>query len=196
MLQVGITGGIGSGKSIVAKIFNVFGISVYDADSHAKDLMTTDGNLVEAIQQEFGSLSYTSGGAPDRKYLAAVVFGHPEKLKKLNALVHPRVAEDYRKWLSRQQGSYVVKEAALLLDSGVTPLPEKIIVVTAPKELRKERVMARDQRSEKEIDHIMERQLSEETMKSRADYVVVNDGIQPLIPQILTLHKTFLAIAR
>lgn len=196
MLQVGITGGIGSGKSVVAKIFNALGVPVYNADSHAKDLMTTDGNLAQAIQQEFGSLSYTSGGVPDRKYLAAAVFGHPDQLKKLNALVHPRVAEDYRKWLSQQQSRYVIKEAALLLDSGVTPLPDQIIVVTAPKHLRKERVMARDQRSEKEIDDIMERQLSTEVMESRANHVVVNDGIRPLIPQILELHKNFLAIAR
>lgn len=196
MLQVGITGGIGSGKSVAARIFNVFGVPVYDADSHAKDLMTTDGNLARAIQQEFGSLSYTSGGKPDRKYLSAAVFGNPEKLKKLNALVHPRVAEDYRKWLLQQHSRYVIKEAALLLDNGVTPLPDRIVVVTAPKELRKERVMTRDRRSGQEIDDIMNRQLSQEIMESRADHVILNDGIQPLIPQILELHKIFLAAAR
>ena len=150
-LQVGITGGIGSGKSTVAKIFNVLGIPVYDADSRAKALMNTDSILIEQIKKEFGDAAYTNGQL-DRKYLAQQVFGFPERLKKLNSFVHPRVAEDYSTWVqSHADKHYVLKEAALLFEAGSAAQLDTIIVVTAPEEVRIKRVMQRDGRTETEV---------------------------------------------
>lgn len=193
MLQAGITGGIGSGKTVIARLFHCLGIPVYDADSHAKNLMTTDGNLRQAIQAEFGLLSYTAEGLLNREYLASTVFSQPEKLKRLNQLVHPAVAGDYRRWVEAQSEwspPYVLKEAALLLDAG--SFSGKVIVVTAPVEIRLSRVARRDKRTEKEIRQIMDRQMPEEKMLTLADYVVHNDGRQALIPQVLRIHEALL----
>jgi len=195
MLLIGITGGIGSGKSVVASVFRCLGIPVYDADSHAKALMTTDGNLQEAIKKEFGTLTYNEHGRLNRAYLASQVFSDPEKLKKLNRLVHPRVAEDFEHWVEKQNAvrtfPYVIKEAALLYDSGSNSRLDKIIVVTAPDEVRKQRVQKRDGRSPQEIEQIFERQMPQEEMIKRSDYTVSNDNRHLIIPQILNLHDIF-----
>lgn len=193
MLHAGITGGIGAGKTVVAHLFRCLGIPLYDADSHAKKLMTTDGKLREAIKAEFGTLSYTSGGVLNREHLAATVFHQPERLKRLNQLVHPAVAEDYRRWAAEQSvwtPPYVLKEAALLLSAESEPFPGRVIVVTAPVETRVMRVAKRDKRSENEIRQIMERQMSGEQMMAVADYVVTNDGNTALIPQVLKIHAS------
>ena len=199
MLQIGITGGIGSGKSTVATVFHCLGIPVYDADSHAKALMTTDGNLKEAIRKEFGTLSFTDQGQLNRNFLASEVFPNQEKLKRLNQLVHPRVAEDYQKWFNVQQNRrcpYVVKEAALLYDSGSNRLLDKVIVVAAPDSVRMERVKERDKRSVLAIETIMKRQMPQEEMIQRADFVVENDGKSMILPQILKLHQLFLTFKK
>ncbi|MFM7196085.1 MAG: dephospho-CoA kinase, partial [Bacteroidota bacterium] len=161
LLQIGVTGGIGSGKSVVTRIFSCLGIPVYDADSHAKKLMTTDGILIAGIREEFGTLSYDAAGRLDSRYIASQVFNDPERLKRLNRLVHPRVFQDYEIWLGAQRSQtvpYVVKEAALMLDSGA-PLPDRVVVVTAPEALRVERVMARDGRDPEQVRQIIARQL-------------------------------------
>ena len=197
MLQIGITGGIGSGKSTVAAIFRSLGIPVYDADSHAKALMTTDGILKDLIQKEFGTLSFTEKGQLNRQYLAKEVFPNPEKLKRLNQLVHPRVAEDYVDWVNTKSSgsvSYVIKEAALLYDSGSDQMLDQVVVVTAPEELRKQRIRERDRRSDFEIEEIMKRQMPQEEMAEKADHVVINDGKQLVIPQVLNLHDFFLKL--
>ena len=197
MLQIGITGGIGSGKSTVAAVFHALGIPVYDADSHAKALMTTDGILKDLIQKEFGTLSFTEKGQLNRQYLAKEVFPNPEKLKRLNQLVHPRVAEDYVDWVNmKSSGSvpYVIKEAALLYDSGSDQRLDQVVVVTAPEELRKQRIRERDRRSDFEIEEIMKRQMPQEEMAEKADHVVINDGKQLVIPQVLNLHDFFLKL--
>lgn len=200
MLLIGVTGGIGSGKSVVAAVFHCLGIPVYDADSHAKGLMTTDGILQEAIKKEFGTLSFTDQGRLNRAYLASQVFPDPEKLKKLNRLVHPRVAEDFEHWVENQKSDkahpYVIKEAALLYDSGSNLLLDKTIVVTAPDEIRKQRVHKRDGRSFREIELIFERQMSQEEMIRKSDFTVVNDDSRLIIPQILKLHETFLQLKK
>ena len=197
MLQIGVTGGIGSGKSIVTRIFTCLGIPVYDADSHAKKLMTTDGILIRGIREEFGNLSYDAAGRLDSRYIASQVFNDPERLKRLNQLVHPRVFQDHENWLGAQRSKnvpYVVKEAALLLESGAK-LPDRVVVVTAPTELRMKRVMARDKRDPAQVRQIMERQLSEEQMIAKADAVIVNDENSLLIPQVLELHRIFSGLA-
>jgi dephospho-CoA kinase len=193
-LQIGITGGIGSGKSLVCKIFNALGVPFYDADSRAKMVMTTDGILVEAIKKEFGVLSYDAKGMLNRQHLANTVFNQPEKLKRLNELVHPRVALDYEQWLQSQVVvKYVLKEAALLFESGSYQTLNKVIVVTAPETLRIQRVLQRDShRSAEQTKEIIRNQMAEEEKLRKADYVITNDETTLLIPQVLHLHAQFL----
>ncbi|RAW03301.1 dephospho-CoA kinase [Pseudochryseolinea flava] len=195
-LQIGITGGIGSGKSLVCKIFRVLGVPTYDADSRAKDLMTTDGILVSAIKKEFGELSYDQHGALNRQYLADRVFNRKEELAKLNSLVHPRVGIDYTRWSEAQKFPYVLKEAALLFESSAYKSLDKIIVVSAPNEIRMARVLGRDKhRTAEQIASIMRNQMPEDDKLARADFVITNDETHPVIPQVLDLHRRFLMLA-
>lgn len=193
-LQIGITGGIGVGKSTVSKIFSVLGVPTYDADSRAKAVMTTDGILVESIKKEFGTLSFSIQGELNREYLAKAVFGDEQRLKKLNALVHPRVAVDYENWLREQSSApYVLKEAALLIESGSYKTLDYLMLVTAPEEVRIGRVLMRDKhRSIEQIKEIIKNQLSEAEKLKLADFTVNNDGTHSLIEQVLKLHEHFL----
>jgi dephospho-CoA kinase len=190
-LQVGITGGIGSGKSLICKIFAQLGVPIYDADSHAKALMTTDGILISQIKKEFGDLAYHPDGSLNRTWLADHVFLDEERLEKLNSRVHPRVAVDYEKWLGGHLGErYVLKEAALLFESGSFNLLDKIIVVSAPESLRQKRVLQRDaHRTVEQFKGIVEKQMPEEEKLKRADYIIVNDETKLILPQVLFLHK-------
>ncbi|MGE0590304.1 MAG: dephospho-CoA kinase [Cyclobacteriaceae bacterium] len=191
-LEVGITGGIGSGKSLICRIFGCLGIPLYDADSRAKNLMTTDRILVDQIQQEFGNLSYDSTGRLNREHLRKA-FSDPGEIKKLNKLVHPRVAEDYAKWVNKHnEAKYVIKEAALLIESGSARNLNQLIVVSAPKSLRLQRVLKRDpQRTLQEVENIMMNQMSEEEKMAKADFIIVNDETRLVIPQVLELHGRF-----
>jgi dephospho-CoA kinase len=193
-LQIGITGGIGSGKSLVCKIFAQLGVPVYDADSHAKELMTTDGILINSIKKEFGDLAFASDGTLDRVYLGNNVFRDENKLTRLNELVHPRVAADYQQWLSKHAGfSYVIKEAALLYEAGSAKGLDIIVVVSAPEELRMKRVLARDaHRTVEQLRGIVEKQMPEAEKRKRADHIIVNDENELLIPQVLRLHEHFM----
>ncbi len=192
-LQVGITGGIGSGKSLVCKIFKCLGTPVYDADSRAKALMSTDVELAAAIKKEFGPLSYRPDGTLDRAYLSKVTFGKSDRLEKLNNLVHPRVADDYRQWLkAHSKHSYVLREAALLYEAGSYKTTDKMIVVSAPENVKIKRVLARDpQRSREEIKAIMSSQWPDEEKLKRADFIIYNDNQHLVIPQVLMLHNQF-----
>jgi dephospho-CoA kinase len=192
-LQIGITGGIGSGKSLICKIFHQLGVPIYDADSHAKELMTTDGILISDIKKEFGDLSYHSDGGLNRVFLASHVFNDQAKLDTLNKLVHPRVAVDYQQWVQKHiDCNYVIKEAALLFESGSHAALDKIIVVDAPVDLRIKRVLTRDpHRTVEQIKGIVEKQMPEDEKLKRADYIIVNDESQPVIPQVLKLHALF-----
>lgn len=194
-MQIGITGGIGSGKSLVCRIFVCLGIKVYDADSHAKNLMTTDGILISNIKKEFGELSYNTDGSLNRKYLGSAAFNNAEKLETLNSLVHPRVAHDYKEWLKANSDEpYVLKEAALLYEAGSYTQLDKIVVVAAPDELRIDRVGRRDlHRSKEQIRAIIAQQMPQEEKVKRADFVIVNDETTLLIPQVLGLHAAFLS---
>jgi len=193
--HVGITGGIGSGKSLVCKIFECLGVPVYDADRHAKALMTTDGILIANIQKEFGHLSYNTDGSVNRNYLGEAVFNDPEKLKRLNNLVHPRVKEDYSKWIKQNDHHpYTLKEAALLFEAGSNKELNKIIVVHAPEELRIRRVLSRDAHRTKElVKEIIKNQMKEDEKLKQADFILYNDENQLLIPQVLKLHQMFSA---
>lgn len=192
-LQIGITGGIGSGKSLVCRVFQVLGVPTYDADSRAKILMTTDGILIDQIKKEFGSLSYNSEGVLNREFLSERVFGEEEKLRKLNSFVHPRVAEDFKQWVERQaDNKYVLKEAALLFESGSYLTLDKIILVTAPEAMRIKRVLARDKhRTQADIKNIIKNQLPEEEKEMKADHIIRNDEHRLILPQVLELHERF-----
>lgn len=192
-LQIGITGGIGSGKSLVCRMFACLGVPVYDADSRAKSVMTTDGILVMQIKKEFGGLSYHADGSLNRNYLAGTVFNNPERLEVLNKLVHPRVGEDYLKWLDKQrEHAYVLKEAALLYESGSYKALDKVIVVHAPEAVRVARVRQRDpHRSEQKIKGIIKNQMDAELKRAYADFVIMNDNNQMVLPQVLKLHQLF-----
>jgi dephospho-CoA kinase len=194
-LQIGITGGIGSGKSLVCRIFSCLGIPVYDADRRAKALMTTDGILISQIRKEFGDLSYDEEGNLNRAFLASTVFPNAEKLDRLNSLVHPRVGEDYNNWYksAAAQAPYVLKEAALLFESGSFTKLDKVIVVFAPVELRVKRVLTRDpHRTADQVRDIIKRQWPSEEIMKRADFIVTNDESELLIPQIISLHQKFM----
>ena len=192
-LQIGITGGIGSGKSLVCKIFQQLGVPVYDADSHAKALMTTDGILVSQIKKEFGDLSYNGDGTLNRSWLGSHVFSDARKLQTLEELVHPRIALHYEQWVNSQIGEpYILKEAALLFESGSFKLLHRIIVVSASENIRRERVLKRDpHRTVEQFAAIVEKQLPEDEKLKRADYIIINDDSALVIPQVLKLHEEF-----
>lgn len=193
MKTVGITGGIGSGKSTVCEIFRTLGIPVYEADVRAKFLMQHDQKLKAQIIEAFGNESYQNGQL-DRHFLANKVFNDPKEVARINALVHPAVGQDFNSWLSVQQAPYILKEAALLIESGSYKQLDFLINVFAPLELRIERVRQRDpQRSLKEINEIIGKQVSEERRSELADAIINNDGDTLLIPQVLELHNKLIA---
>ena len=195
MLKIGITGGIGVGKTIVCRLFEVLGIPVYDADTRAKWVMQYDPALKQELQTTFGEETYTSEGNLNRAYLASVVFNNHERLEKLNALVHPHVGLDFERWAAANADApYLIKEAALMFESESWRQMDEIIVVTAPLDVRLKRLLKRDtHRTEADIKAIIGKQLSEEEKIARAQHVVYNDDQQLLIPQVLTLHEQFLS---
>ncbi|MBS9522495.1 dephospho-CoA kinase [Litoribacter ruber] len=191
-LLVGLTGGIGSGKSIVAKFFNVLGIPVYYADDRAKWLMSNDPELKNNIITTFGADSFTADGQLNRTYLAEKVFGDPEATKKINSLVHPAVKTDFENWAKHQNTPYVIKEAALLFETGSYKELDKIINVSSPLKLRVSRILLRDQRSEAQINEIINRQLPDEEKNKLADFVIKNSENKMVIPQVLEIHQKLL----
>jgi dephospho-CoA kinase len=191
--RVGVTGGIGSGKSIVCRIFKTLGVPVYDADSRARDLMVHHKPLRQNITEEFGPDAYLSNGELNRKLIAGDAFGNASRLEKLNNLVHPVVRDDYRDWLALQtEYPYVIKEAALIFEAGTWSDLDKVIVVSAPESLRLRRVLQRDShRTEEDVRQILQNQMPEEEKLRRADFVILNDESQLVLPQVLQLHRVF-----
>jgi len=188
ILKVGITGGIGSGKSTVAKIFEVLGIPVYYADDAAKKLMNEDPALKEKIEKAFGKDTYTNG-ILNRPYLSTLVFNNPEKLELLNSIVHPATIADADKWMQRQTTPYVLKEAALIFESGSNKKLDTVIGVFTPAEQRIQRVMQRDNISEEDIITRMNKQMNEDEKMRLCDYVINNDEQELVIPQVLKIHE-------
>ena len=187
MLRVGLTGGIGSGKSLIARILRILEVPVFEADVEAKKLMEQDPELIGSIKGRFGDHIY-SGGKLDRKSLASVVFKDPAALKELNAIVHPVVRKAFSNWADRQNAPYVVMEAAILAETGGHSAFDRIIVVSAPEELRIQRVMQRDGVEEEAVRSRMKNQATEEERLAIADHVIVNDGKQMVLPQALSIH--------
>lgn len=192
MLRIGLTGGIGSGKSTVAKVFETLGIPVYYADDAAKKLMNTDEELKASIIRHFGEAAY-SNNELDRKYLASIVFSNKEKLELLNSLTHPATIRDAEQWMNRQTTPYAIKEAALLFESGAAAHLDKVIGVYAPQPIRIKRVMERDNLPAEEILKRINRQIDEEMKMKLCDYVISNNEQELVIPQVLKLHEQFIA---
>lgn len=193
-LRIGITGGIGSGKSMICKVFALLGAPTYDADSRAKNIMTDDRVLIDQIKGKFGDQSYHADGSLNREYLSKEVFNDPVKLLELNKLVHPRVAIDSEKWINENKNApYIIKEAALLFESGSYKALDKIIVVTAPESIRLNRVIDRDKTKTKDdVLKIIRNQMSEVEKMSLADFIIKNDETDLVIPQVLKLHERFI----
>ena len=188
-LKVGVTGGIGSGKSTVCKIFESVGIPVYYADDRAKGLLVEDETLKQEIISLFGAASY-AGNQLNRSYLAERVFSDEEELNKMNRVVHPAVAKDFEQFIHRHQGEQVVlKEAALLFETGSYQQLDQNIVVLAKKEIRIQRVLLRDlQRTEEQVLQIMKKQTSDAQRKKLADWQINNNGDELIIPQVLKIY--------
>ncbi|GAB3194573.1 dephospho-CoA kinase [Pontibacter aydingkolensis] len=197
MLKVGVTGGIGVGKTVVARMFKVLGIPVYDSDSRAKWVMHNNEALKTELITAYGAQVFTEQGQLDRGYLASVVFNSPEQLKRLNSLVHPHVRNDFANWINLHADKpYIVKEAALMYESEAWKQVDKMIAVYAPLEVRIKRLLMRDtHRTEADLKAIIDRQLTEEEKMARADFVIKNDDQQMVIPQVLALHERFLGLA-
>ncbi len=191
MYKVGITGGIGSGKSVVCRLLGERGVAVYDADSRAKGLMATSKELREALIEAFGVEVFTSEGV-NRGYLAARVFSDVEQLQRLNAIVHPAVMEDFDRWAEAQQGRYVVLESAILFEAGLESRVDATVAVMAPEELRVERVMARDGATKEQVLARINNQMSDDERADRAKYGVVNIDIEDLEEDVEQLHRRLL----
>jgi dephospho-CoA kinase len=194
MLKIGLTGGIGSGKTTVAKVFELLNVPVYYADEASKRLYHTDAALKAAIVKHFGAEIYVND-LLDRGRLAQLVFDAPEKLELLNTLVHPPTLRDAEQWMARQAAPYIIKEAALLFETGSAGQLDYIIGITAPVPLRIKRVMDRDNISREQVQNRMDRQMDENIKMRLCDFIIHNDEQQMVIPQVLQLHGEFLQIA-
>lgn len=194
MLKIGVTGGIGSGKSTVCRLFAARGIAVYDTDAAAKRLMAEDAALRRAIEARFGEESYQEG-ALNRPWLARQVFGDEAALQALNRLVHPAVIADFERWATEQQSAYVVVESAILYEAGLDRAVDRVVAVLAPERLRIERAMQRDGATEEQIRSRMAAQLSDEELHRRADVALVNIFEEDLEAAVQELDSRFRALA-
>lgn len=191
MLKIGLTGGIGSGKTTVAKMFESLGVPVYYADERAKTLQN-QSPLKEQIIALLGPESYENGML-QRKKVASVVFQNRDLLEKLNDLVHPAVAQDFSNWLNQQHGPYIVKEAAIIFEISAADQYDQIVLVTADEEVRIERVMQRDHSSRDEVMRRIRNQMSDDDKKKRAHHIIVNRDIEEVKSQVGALHQAFIS---
>jgi len=194
MLKIGITGGIGSGKTTVCRLFELLGVPVYYADVRAKMLMQTDEELIAGVKEAFGEEVY-AGQTLNRALLGSIVFNNAGLLDVLNGLVHPAVFRDFDRWALQQKGPYVLKEAAILFESGSAKDCAYTILVKSPPELRIARVMSRDGISREDVMKRIDKQMSEEMKEKLASFVILNDEMHLVIPQVLALHDRFTDLA-
>lgn len=191
MLRIGLTGGIGSGKSTVAQIFEVLGIPVYYADKEARRIMNADPELKKKIIKNFGEESYTYGEL-NRGYISSIIFNDNGKLDLLNSLVHPETIKDSESWMTKQTTPYAIHEAALIFEAGVAERLDYVIGVSAPFPLRLKRAMERNNVPREEVINRMNKQIEEEIKMKLCDFVIINDEHEMVIPQVLKLHDKLL----
>lgn len=196
MLKVGITGGIGSGKTTVCRIFETLGIPVYYADDRAKALMNGDENIRKQVIALFGTDAYLTDGQLNRKFIAEKVFQNQPLLAQLNTIVHPAVFNDSQQWFMQHEDKpYTLYEAAILFESGSYLFLDKTITVFAPLDVRVARTMKRDNASKEEVMERVSKQLPEEEKIKKADFVIYNDHSTPLIEQVLTIHQRLIELS-
>lgn len=196
MLIVGLTGGIGSGKTTVARFFEALGIPIYFADDRAKALMVNSPELKESIVSLLGVTAYTEDGRLNRAYIASQVFNDKALLEELNGLVHPAVGKDFKQWASEQDSPYVIKEAAILFENGNYKAADKNILVTAPIEMRIERVMNRDGARKEDIEARMQHQWPDSEKIPLADYIIENIDLEQTRLQVNSLHKQLISLKK
>jgi dephospho-CoA kinase len=196
MLKVGLTGGIGSGKSIVCKVFSLLGIPVYQADIAAKKLYNTDAELQDELKLLFGDHLYNADGILDRQKLASIIFSDKESLEKVNKLVHPAVKRDFLEYISRLPEStpYVIHEAAILYEAKTENMFDKVINVQAPENIRIKRILLRETTSEKDVKQRIAAQWPDKLKIELSDYNIINDDKTLILPQILQIHNHILIL--
>lgn len=194
MLKVGLTGGIGSGKSIVASIFKKLGVPVYTSDLRAKKLMNSNAELIQKLTSEFGSDIYENQKL-NRKKLSALIYNDDQKLANSNAIVHPYVRTDFTDWCNEHSSHpYIINESALVFSSGLINELDKVVSVVAPLKLRVSRVIIRDKTTKENIEQIAAKQTTDNEFKAKSDYIITNDDTQLILPQILAIHKSLLNV--
>jgi dephospho-CoA kinase len=193
MKRIGLTGGIGSGKTTVARIFKLLDIPVYNSDEQARILTDSDPDIQAVILKQFGADVFTPDGKLNRAALANIVFNNPVALQSLNAIIHPAVAQDFEKWCSLQNAAFIIKEAAIIFEHQLEKHLDGVIVVEAPDVLRIQRVMKRNSITEAEVRARMQQQFPQENLVRMADWVIHNDEKQLLIPQVLHIYSQILA---
>lgn len=193
MLKIGITGGIGSGKSTVCNILKNLGVPVFSSDDAGKFLLNNDDYLKTQIKKIFDEDMYTSTGRLDRERMAKLVFNNPDELQKLNELVHPKVKAEFDSWCKKNdKRPYVVKEAAILFETGLYRELNKMVTVFCSKEERIRRIMKRDNTTKGQIEKRMIQQITDDERNKLADYILINDGVEDLLPQVMELHELLL----
>lgn len=189
-LRVGITGGIGSGKTLISNIFSHLGIPVFFSDPEAARIMATDKNIIRKISATFGKTVFDTYGQIDRKKFASVVFNDKEKLKDLNSIIHPAVRLLFNRWVQRQQEvPFVIQESAILFETGLYKKLDFTILITAPEKIRIARVMKRDRITKKQVLKRMENQWTDPIKLKMADTVITNDEKKMILPQVLKIHQ-------
>lgn len=192
MKILGLTGGIGSGKSVVAKIFATLGVAVFNSDERAKELYFDD-DVREKVETLLGKKAYKSAGELDKDFVRSSIFSDPDLLKKINSIIHPAVKKDFDSFKkAHKKEVYIVKESALLFEAGIAASLDKVLLITGDAELRKKRVLKRDGLNKAEIENIMSRQWSDEEKTKKADWVIENNENKLLIPQVMKVHDALL----
>jgi len=188
VLKIGVTGGIGSGKSTVCRIFETMEVPVYYADLRARQLIEQDERIINGYKELFGEKAYAEGRL-DRNFVAAKVFTDSSLLQRVNELVHPIVREDFKQWIAIQKADYIIQEAAILLESGGYKAMDKVILVSAPIDLRLSRVSRRDGVGQEKIKERIQNQWSDEQRRALCDYEVIADDRHLVVPQVLNIHN-------
>lgn len=187
VIKIGITGGIGSGKSVVSKLLRAMSIPVYLSDDEAKRLTATDETIRKELTALLGDELY-QGNVLNKSLLAGYLFASPENAARVNAIIHPVVKQDFRRWCKENASSFILAmESAILIEAGFAPEVDAVVMVYAPKEVRIRRAMKRDGASRKQIEQRIQNQMDDEAKRAKADYTIINDDKTPLIPQVFRL---------
>lgn len=186
-IRLAITGGIGSGKSVVSRMLDIMGVPVYDCDSRAKMMMVGNSYVVEELKRMFGEECYNDDGSLNRQYIASRIFTDKENIRRMNALIHPLVKDDFKRWADGQLSPLVAVETAVLYESGMIDAVDKVLVVWAGKETAIERSMARGKMARRQVENRMENQMAADELLLLSDYSLCNDNGCPLLPQLIPL---------